>query len=151
MSIRPKSTPTRIVCYVILPAAILVLSLRLYAQFRHVDVYVSRIAPMPAQLAAGLHMEEHKINPMVTIESRYDSVDNKPLSLQEIRRVRAAIAWSGAVPAFIDSLTIVNPTNLVARQNNKNSVREYELVKEQDRWTIVRATRQPVCRANPEW
>src|ERR1041385_546970 len=96
----------RIVLYVLLPALALYLGLRLFAQYRHVDVYVSRQAPMPAELAAGLHMEEHRIDPTVTIESPYDSAPEKILTPAEIRKLRSAIAWSSAMPAFIDSLSI---------------------------------------------
>jgi hypothetical protein len=51
-------TQKRITFYVILPAALVYFGLRFYAQFRPVDVFVGRVAPMPAELAAGLHMEE---------------------------------------------------------------------------------------------
>lgn len=55
----------RILVCVVLPACVVYFGLRVYAQFRHVDVYVMRTAPMPAGLGSGLHMEEHKIDPMV--------------------------------------------------------------------------------------
>jgi hypothetical protein len=136
----------RITLYVILPAAVVYFALRFYAQFRHVDVYVSRVAPMPAELASGLHMEEHKIDPMVRIESPYESAIEKLLPPQEIGRLRRAIAWSRSMPSFIDSLTILSPSNVVARQTSKSVMREYRLIKDGDRWMIESATRQQVRR-----
>ena len=91
-----QSTQKRIVLFVLLPALAFYFGLRLFAQYRHVDVYVSRQAPMPAELAAGLHVEEHKIDRTVTIESPYDSATDKILTTAEIRRLRSAIAWSKA-------------------------------------------------------
>jgi hypothetical protein len=140
----------RITLYVILPAAVVYFGLRFYAQFRHVDVFVSRVAPMPAELAAGLHMEEHKIDPNVRIESPYDSATEKILPPEEIRRLRTSVAWSSAMPAFIDSLTIVSTSNVVARQNGKSYMREYQLAKEGDHWVIVSARRSKVHRYSPD-
>jgi hypothetical protein len=140
----------RITLCVILPAAVLYFGLRFYAQFRPVRVYVSRVAPMPAELTGGLHMQEHKIDPMIRIESPYDSAAEKLLPPEEIRRLRTAIAWSSTMPAFIDSLTILSPTNVVARQTSKNSMREYQLARHGDHWTIESATRRQVHRYAPE-
>src|SRR5712671_2223620 len=99
----------RIILYMMVPAAVVYFGLRFYAQFRHVDLYVSRVAAIPAALAEGLHMEKHKIDPTVRIESPYDSAADKLLPPEEIRRLRTAIAWSSTMPAFIDSLTILSP------------------------------------------
>lgn len=82
----------RIMFYVLLPAALVYLGLRFYAQFRHVDVFVGRVAPMPVELAAGLHMQQHKIDPTVRIESPYDSATDKILTPNEIRHLRTSIA-----------------------------------------------------------
>lgn len=143
-------TQKLITFYVILPAALVYLGLRFYAQFRHVDVYVSRAAPMPAELASGLHMEEHKIDPMVNIETPYEKAPDKILPPDEIARLRRAVAW-GTLAPFIDSLTILNPTNVVARKFSKNSIREYWLVMEDGHWTIERETRSgPVQRFLPQ-
>ena len=68
-----QRTQKRIILYALLPALACYLGLRLFAQYRHVDVYVSRQAPMPAEPASGLHVEEHKIDRVVTIESRYET------------------------------------------------------------------------------
>jgi hypothetical protein len=143
-------TQTRITVYVILPAACVYFGLRFYAQFRHVRVYVGRVAAMPAELASGLHMEEHKIDPTVRIESPYDTASEKVLPREEISRLRRAIAWSSSMPAFIDSLTILSPTNVVARQSGKSSMREYQLTKRGGRWVIESATRREVRRYPPE-
>src|SRR6185503_4045817 len=95
-------TQKRILIYVVLPACGIYFGFRFYAQFRHVDVYVISAAPMTAELATGLHMEEHKIAPAVTIESPYETAADKILSPAELRRVPSAIAWNSAMPtAFI--------------------------------------------------
>ena len=47
---------------------------------------------MPAELASVLHMEEHRIDPMIWIESPYDTAPDKILAQDEIRRLRTAIA-----------------------------------------------------------
>ncbi len=90
----------RILLYVILPGCVIYFGLHFYAQYRHVNVYVMRSAPMPAELASGLHMEEHKIDPTVTIESPYETAADKILSPAELGRVRSAIAWNSEIPAF---------------------------------------------------
>ena len=140
----------RIILYVILPAALVYFGLRFYAQFRHVDVFVSRLAPMPAELAAGLHMKEHNISPTVTIESPYDTATDKLLSPDEIRHLRTSIAWGSTVSPFIDSLTILSTSNVVARQNGKRYLREYQLAREGDHWVIVSARRSPLHRYSPD-
>jgi hypothetical protein len=136
--------PRRIILYVILPALILYLGMRFYARYRHINIYVSRVAAMPAELAAGLHMEEHKIDPRVTIESPYDSVEDRKLSLDEIRRLRSQIAWSMGISPFIDSLTIQTPTRVLARRTTSQVVREYQLVKEGDHWVIESEARTEI-------
>jgi hypothetical protein len=100
---------------------------------------------MPAELAAGLHMEEHKINPAVTIESPYESAPEKILSEAELRRVRSAIAWNSQIPAFIDSLSIESPTRVLARRATRRVMLEYQLVKRGRRWTIESATRNEIA------
>ncbi len=139
--------PRRIILYVILPALILYLGMRFYAQYRHIEIYVSRVAAMPAEL--GLHMEEHKIDPLVTIESPYDSVEGKKLSLGEIRRLRSQIAWSKGISPFIDSLTIQTSTRVLARRTTSRVVREYQLVKEGDHWAIKGAARSEIQPSQP--
>ncbi len=140
----------RITLYVILPAAVLYIALRFYAQFRHIDVFVARLAPMPAELAAGLHMEEHKIDPTVRIDSPYDPATDKILPPDEIRRLRTTIAWSSTMSPFIDSLTILGPSNVLARQTGSKYMREYEFEKQGGHWVIVSATRSPVHRYSPD-
>lgn len=101
---------------------------------------------MPAALAAGLHMEEHKIDPTVTIESAYETAADKILAPAEIRRLRSAIAWSSAMPAFIDSLSIQSPTRVLARRTTSRVMLEYQLVKRGDRWMFESATRSEIGR-----
>lgn len=141
-----QRTQMRIVFYLLVPAMVCYVGLRLFAQYRHVDVYVSRLAPMPAELASRLHMEEHGIDRTVTIESPYDSATDKMLTIAEIRRLRSAIAWSSAMPAFIDSLSIQSPTNVLARRTTRRFMLEYQLFKRGDRWLIESATRSPLGR-----
>ena len=54
---------------------------------------------MPKELAAGLHMDKHKISPVVTIETPYPRVEDIMLSTDEIRRLRTQLAWNGSMPA----------------------------------------------------
>lgn len=140
----------RIILYLILPALLVVVGLRFYAQFRHVDVFVSRVAPMPSALANGLHMEEHKISPLVRIESPYDRAPDQLVPPGEIHRLRSAIAWGSSLPLFIDSLTILSPTNALGRQNNKTSIKEYQIAKRAGRWRVEGVTRRQVRRGAPE-
>jgi hypothetical protein len=49
-----QRTQKRIVLFVLLPALSCYLGLRLFAQYRHVDVYVTRQSPMPAALSLPL-------------------------------------------------------------------------------------------------
>jgi hypothetical protein len=136
----------RLLLFVLLPALVCYLGLRLFAQYRHVDVFVSRVAPMPEELAAGLHIEEHRVDRTVAIESPYDSVTNRMLTAAEIRRLRSAIAWSGAMPAFIDSLTIQSPSRVLARRTTRRVMLEYQLVRRGERWLIESATRTEISR-----
>jgi len=141
-----QRTQKLILLYVLLPAVVFYVGLRLFAQYRHVDVYVSRQSPMPAELAAGLHIEEHKIDRTVTIESPYEGATDKILTTAEIRRLRSAIAWSGALPAFIDSLSIQSPTRVLARRTTSRVMLEYQLVRRGERWLIESATRSKIGR-----
>jgi hypothetical protein len=129
---------------IVVPSLTLYLGLRLYAQYRHIDVFVARVAPMPQELASGLHMREHRINPLVRIDTPYDEAEDKKLSLDEIRRLRSQIAWSRA--AFIDSITIQSPTRVLARRTTRRVMLEYELTKRGDRWSVENATRSEIQR-----
>jgi hypothetical protein len=129
---------------VVLPSLALYFGLRLFAQYRHVEIYVARSAPIPQELAAGLHMQEHGIDQMVTIETPYDQAKEKKLSIEEIQRLRSQIAWSGSMPAFIDSLTIQSPTRALARRTTSRAMLEYQLVRTGDQWWIQDATRSQI-------
>lgn len=143
MNIAPAQK--RILLYVVLPACVIYFGLHLYAQLRHVDVYVMRTAPKPAELVSGLHMEEHKIDPTVTIESPYEAATDKIVSTAEIGRVRSAIAWNSEVPEFIDSVSIQSATRVLARRTTGHTVLEYQLVKRGNRWRIESATRSEIA------
>jgi hypothetical protein len=136
----------RILLYVILPACAIYVGLHFYAQYRHVDVYFMRSAPMPAELASGLHMQEHKIDPTVTIESPYETAADKILSPAELGRVRSAIAWNSEIPAFIDSLSIQSATRVLARRTTSRRMLEYQLVKRGNRWRIESVTLSEIVR-----
>jgi hypothetical protein len=95
-------------------------------------------------------MKEHKIDPIVRIESPYDSATDQILSPDEIRRLRTALAWSSSMPAFIDSLIILDPSNVLARRTTKVSMQEYRLNKQGDHWVIESERRTPVHRYSPD-
>ena len=140
----------RIVLYVLVPALMFYVGLRLFAQYRHVDIYVSRIAAMPLDLASQLPVDKMKMDRAVTIESPYESATDKILTPSEIRRLRSAIAWSGAMPAFIDSLSIQSPTRVLARRTTSRIMLEYQLVRRGERWLIESATRSELGRRAPQ-
>lgn len=138
--------PRRIILYVILPALVIYLGVRCYLQYRPIKIYVVRVAPMPAELANGLHMEEHKINPMVRIESPYEGSEEKIPSMEEIRRIRSQIAWSWNISPVIDALIVQAPDRVMARHTTARFIQEYQLVKEGDHWAIESATRSEIVR-----
>ena len=136
----------RILLYVILPACVFYLGLRLYAQYRYADLYVSSTAPMPKELSSGLHRQERGIDRMVTRETPYDHAEDKKLPLEEITRLRSQIAWTRAMPPFIDSLTIQSPTGVLGRRTTRHVMMEYQIVKRDERWLIesmIRSEIQP--------
>jgi hypothetical protein len=128
----------------------LYVGLRLFALHRPIEVYVRRVAPMPVELASELHVEEHKIDRMVTIDSPYDQAAEKPLSQQEIKRLRSQVVWSSWMPPFFDSLVIVTPTNVVAQRMTRRVMREYHLVKKADRWRIQSSRQSQIQTFSPE-
>lgn len=142
-------TQKRILLYVVLPALGLYFGLRLFAQYRHVPVYVTRVAPMPTELATQLHIEGHKISQMISIETPYERAEDKKLGPAEIARLRSRIAWSRALPPFIDALTIETPTNAVARRTTRRVIVEYRLAKRGDRWCLDDVNHSPVDRVSP--
>jgi len=119
-------------------------SMRIYSQHRPIKIYVARRAPMPAELASGLHMKEHGINSAVTIESSYEDSEDKILSLDEINRVRSQIVWNPHIPLFYDSLTIQSSNSVLIRRTTKSVMRECELAKSGDRWRIESSTESTI-------
>jgi hypothetical protein len=109
---------------------------KFYAQYRPIKIYVSRVEPMPSELANGLHMEEHKINPMVTVESSYEKSEDKILSLDEIRHVRSQIVWASGIPTFYDSITIQSTNKVLVRRTTRSVLGEYEMEKSGNRWIL---------------
>ncbi len=142
-------THKRILIYIVLLALGVYFGLRLFAQYRHVPVYVTRVAPTPTDLATKLHREEHKISPMISIETPYENAEEKKLTPAEIGRLRSCIAWSRALPPFIDALTIETPTNVVARRTTKRVIVEYRLAKRGDKWFIEDVNHSPIDRVSP--
>jgi hypothetical protein len=138
--------PRRIVFVASLLALSVFLGMKFYAQYRHIDLYVIRTASMPTELSEKLHIEEHKIEPVVTIESPYENASDKVISIEEIRRIRSQIAWGGLMPPLIDSLTVQSTTRVLARRVTSRLLIEYQLAKEGNRWVIKSAERGNINR-----
>lgn len=134
----------RILLFVLLPGALLYVGGKFYAQYHHVDVFVSRLAPMPKELAAGLHMKEHGISSTVQIDSPYETAENKVLSPEEIRRIRFKLAWSTKMPVFVDALYIQSSNQVASRRTTRRFVEECEIIKENGEWRIKRGTRTEI-------
>lgn len=99
---------------------------------------------MPAELAGGLHMEEHKISPIIKIESLYENSEDKPLSLEEIKKVRTKLAWGMQIPMNADSIIIMDTNRVVARRLTRRFMEECELVKENSEWSFTSHNRTEV-------
>jgi hypothetical protein len=125
----------------VLFAVVFLVGARLYSQYRPIKIYVSRTAPIPAELANGLHMEEHKIDSMVKIESPYENVSEKILSMEEIRRIRSQIAWSKEISPFYDSLTIQSSERVKIRRMTSRTMYEYQHLKQGDKWVLETVAR----------
>ena len=136
--------PRRIFLYVILPAMVIYFGMRFYVQYRPVNVLVSRTEQMPVELANGLHMEEHKISPIIQIESPYESTKDKMLSMEEIRTIRAKLAWSKTMPVVVDLLIIRSTNQVQTRRFTRRFIEECELVKVGSEWSIKSGTRTEV-------
>ncbi len=133
-----------VIIAVVLLAMFVFLGMRLYAQLCHINIYVSRNVPMPAELAAGLHMKEHGISETVRIDSPYDRAENKMLSLQEIGQIRSKLAWSKSAPILIDSLFILSSNHVATRRQTSRFIEECDIVKENNEWVIKSGTRTDV-------
>lgn len=83
-----------VIIAVVLLAMFVLPGMRWYAQLCHINIYVSRNAPMPAELAAGLHIKEHGISETARIDSPCDRAENKMRSLQKIAQIRSKLAWN---------------------------------------------------------
>jgi hypothetical protein len=123
---------------------IISMSMRFYAAHRSIKIYVSHVEPMPAELANGLHIEEHKINPMVTIESSYEDSGDKILSLEEIRHVRSQIMRRSEISLFYDSLTIQSTNKILVRRTTSSVIREYGLEKSGDHWILKKSNESTI-------
>jgi hypothetical protein len=132
MSLKPK----HIVLGVIIPAIAVLVGMKLYLEYRPINLYVMRTAPMPASLSNTLHMVEHKIESDVTIASPYETAQEKILPLSEIRKIRRHLSWNAMLPVVIDALTIQNSNRVVAEHSNKRKMSEYQLVKIGDKWRV---------------
>jgi hypothetical protein len=142
-----KRRATKIIFFAWLSIVALYVAMKFYAQYRPVKVYVARLEPMPAELASGLHMKEHGINPIVKIESSYEDSTDKILSPEEIRRIRSQIIWRTDLSPFFDSLTIQSTNKVLVRRTTTSVMREYELVKSGDHWVVESSTRSSINRA----
>ena len=133
--------PRRIVIVVILLAATIIIGMKFYAQHCHVEIYVSRNAPMPTELAAGLHMEEHGISSVVRIDSLYEMATDKVISVEDIRQIRSKLAWSKTMPVLVDAIIIQSTNRVSTRRITRRFLEECELVKENAEWIIKSGTR----------
>jgi hypothetical protein len=131
------------ICFLI-AAVVLNIAPRFYSQYRPVTLYVNRNTPMPAEFSKGLHMEEHGIHPTVTIDSPHETAPEKILELDEIRRVRTALAWKTFIPPLIDSISIRSPTEVLGKRTGRNSQTEYQIIKENNQWRIKSSTRSAI-------
>jgi hypothetical protein len=136
-----KITLQRIAWSLILLGLATLLSMKFYAQHRRIDIFVSRTAPMPDELAAGLHMKEHGIDPIVTIESPYANAEDKVISMAEIGKIRSSLAWSVRTPVLVDALIIHSTNRVSTRRTTPRHLEECEMVKEGNEWVIKSATR----------
>ena len=117
------------------------LGMKLYAQYRPVEIFVSREAPMPEELAEGLHMKEHRISPVITITSSYSKAENKIISVEEIAKIRSSLSWSVRIPIFIDTLIIHSTNHVSTQRTTSRFLEECEVVKEGEKWVIKSGTK----------
>ena len=136
-----KITLQRIAWSLVLLGLVTLLGMKFYAQHRRIEVFVSRTAPMPDELAAGLHMKEHGIDPIVTIESPYAKAEDKIISTEEIGKIRSSLAWSVRTPILIDALIIHSTNRVSIRHTTPRYLEECEVVKEGNEWVIKSGTR----------
>jgi hypothetical protein len=122
----------RILFYVVVPAMVLYVGLRLYAQYGPVPVYVSHEVLVAAKGAAGLDVDK---NDRRLIQYPYESATNKVLSVEELRRVRATLA-RGSKPVFVDLLVILDAEHVIAARYTKRAMIKYELSKVKGEWRI---------------
>jgi hypothetical protein len=132
--------PKAVILYVILPAFTILVGMKFYAQYRHIDIYVMRRAPMPAEISNKLHMAEHGIDSTITVETPYASASDKVLPPEEIRKIRSQLVWRTSMSPFIDSLTIQSTNRVIARRTTDRSMTEYQLLKINNAWTIQGTT-----------
>jgi hypothetical protein len=133
-----------IILGVILPAVATLVGMKFYLQYRTIDLYVMRIGPMPPALSNSLHTAEHKIDPVITIESPYATAEVKILPLSEIRHILSRVTSHTMLPVVIYTLSIHSSNSVVARSSTKRMITEYQLVKANGEWTIQSASRNPV-------
>jgi len=137
MRIKPQS----IAWSVILLGLTTLLGMKLYAQHRRIEIYVSRAAPMPEELVEGLHMQQHGISPVITIESPYAKAEKKIISMEEIGKIRSSLAWSVRTPIFIDALIIHSTNRVSTRRTTSRYLEECEIVKVGKEWVVESATK----------
>jgi hypothetical protein len=136
-----KITLQRIAWSLILLGLATLLGTKFYAQHRRIEILVSRTAAMPYELAAGLHMKEHGIGPMVTIESSYAKAEDKIISMDEIGKIRSSLAWGVRTPILIDTLIIHSTNRVSTRRTTRRYLEECEVVKEGNEWVIKAGTK----------
>lgn len=136
-----KNKAQRIAWALIFLGLVILFGMKFYAQHRRIAIFVSRTAPMPEELAAGLHMREHGINSVVTIESTYAQAEDKVISMEEIGKIRSSLAWSTRTPILVDALVIHSTNRVSTRRTTARYLEECEIVKEDNKWVVKSGTR----------
>jgi len=86
-------------------------------------------------------MDEHRIDPVIRIESPYESAEDKIISMEEVAKIRSRFAWSKSTPILVDALIIHSTNRVSTRRTTSRFLEECELVKENDEWLIKSGTR----------
>jgi hypothetical protein len=136
-----KIKAQRIAWALIILGLVTLFGMKLYAQHRRIEIFVSRTAPMPKELAAGLHMQEHGISSSVTIESPYAQAEDQIISMEEIGKIRSSLVWSTRTPILVDALVIHSTNHVSTRRTTARHLEECEIMKEGNEWVVKSATR----------
>jgi hypothetical protein len=90
------------------------------------------------------HTEEHRINPVVRIESLYENAEDKIVSMDEVHKIRSFLAWNFSPPILIEALIIHATNHVSTRRATSKFLEEREIFKENDKWAIKSNTRTDI-------